>query len=266
MTRGSERHGAMDMYYLRSREIFDCADAGGPAHDDAKVWGCNVSPDRRTFWVRGGSQGGIRCLYHYTEDGNLFVADRLHPPDNCMVQSPDPARASAVLRRAIVNERLPLVPIHQVPGFTAHAESGSMWHQQGWWTDTVYALPLDVPWICAESVAFDLREGVYLVWPDGSIRLIGHRQYFGWGWWNQTSGSLGHQGDLFIWSSDHAPQLAADLPFELQRHLVTRDSDMIVVTHPEHETITISLGADRGVICKIMPGTSRPYSRWVRSE
>jgi hypothetical protein len=165
-----------------------------------------------------------------------------------------------------------------LPAFTWHDVARKWIHQStDWYTNTERVLRLAPPWWAPNAQAFDIREGVYLYFPDGTYRLCRRRDYYALEscHYPLSRTLLARQGDLlFMATGDCLPirkvfagwdgssmqtQLLGDHDsVYLGRHHI--DVGQGLVTHPEHGSM--GLPADSWLAI-IAPGTSRPFS-WRR--
>lgn len=189
-----------------------------------------------------------------------------------------------------------LTPIDRVPGFRLHDSQPAAWHDQGWYTRSLFTWELDLVhegWSWLSEIApgvkvWGLREGAYLVFPDAgegvSYRLIPWQE---WRSFVMPKEPCAHQGDLLVWK---APAGAGE-PWdgEIDRHRVAFDEGginseglpwtgrgivdkekniyytfgHIVITHPEHPELDL-VDPDyptRWWGLRLLPGTSRPFAR-----
>jgi len=290
------------MYQLRDRFLFD---APPPSADGIKNFNLfAATADRRTFYVEAGANNGVRVLAHFDEHGTAYYATRLHA--SCLVRD-DQDCVSGLLRRAA--DCCPLSELHSfleirltgpspranrwfpsIPGFgggdsinqhpaalCVHNEPQTR-HDAGWHTHSRVILPLPAPSFAPEARTFDIREGVYLYFPDQSIRLIARREYYAF-LSEMPFNSIARQGDLLFFAGDHSGNrdwewvrqdddgrgLAAGRRIDeqtfasvqsLDRHEL--DEEANVVRHPEHGEMPLPEGQWTAVL---MPGTSRPFER-----
>ncbi len=78
----------------------------------------------------------------------------------------------------------PLLRVDEVEGFNG-ADSLPFTHKDGWYTKSIFTYEYDIsPDISSHGVlgdgahAYSLREGVYVVFPDKSFRLIPYKEFF----------------------------------------------------------------------------------------
>jgi hypothetical protein len=254
---------------LRKRYIFDRSEE---PTDCKYIQVLATSADERTWWVKGGARGGVRVLAHFANDGKIYTATRLHA---CvLVESAQPDLIRELLQEA-ADEKTPerLEPPSILPGFTPRDAEHDSLHTEGWYTKTERVLRLAPPWWAPNAQAFDIREGVYLYFPDGTSRLCRRRYYYALesGPYPVSRTLLGRQGDLLFlgtgeclpirkvfsgWdgSSIQTRLLGETDVVELDRHRI--DCGEEVVTHPEHGTMDLPT---ESWIAMLAPGTSNPF-------
>lgn len=256
-----------------------------------------VSPDERTFYVEAGANNGVRFLLHY-EPVRWFTADRLHA--EC-VREVDSHIATTALRR--VADACPptgLVPISKVPGFS---NGDTPYHRDGWFSRSAYALPLSPPNWAETAQVFDIREGIYLVFPpddgqDESYRLMSRKEYYEFNKHPVPNGSFSktvRQGDCFaqwVYLPPAVPGNGAEPDREevgrlltkcwtngvraeflidggsvtLDRHVVPEGA--LVIKHPEHSDKELPERPDSHyfLFVFLLPGSSRPFSNEGASD
>lgn len=175
----------------------------------------------------------------------------------------------------------------EVRGFRTPAEGEERtYHANGWFSRGMWALALPVPDFLADgTTVWDIREGIYLAFPDGSCRLIARRDHgaayrqwedfvaIGHNYADHPDGAMRRQGDVFVVAGD--PHSYAYPPSSVQtvevkagatldRHVIVgRPSlgavggETLELAHPQHDT----LGVMPGNWLVMMPGVSRPFSR-----
>lgn len=271
------------MFNLRERYPFDHP----IACDGVKYYNIfAVSPDRCTFYVEAGACNGVRLLAHYDANGDLYVAESLHA--RTLVRANGGEEKFLRLAADRAKRRVALIPAHEVPGFEQN--EGRLVHLQGWLSASFYAMPMDSPEFAPEAKVWDIREGVYMSFPDGSIRLARRPDY--WSFWREFMDRqvVSRQGDLLffvnirnVWDfpsvateADHRRVFGHDLGLyvtaggpgtvgqrfsvrpeaEIDRHVFS--SEDWVVRHPEHGEMPLPTG---DWVAVLLPGTSRPFQR-----
>ncbi len=168
-------------------------------------------------------------------------------------------------------------------------------HRDGWFTRSCVVLPIPAPSFAPDAKAWDMREGIYLTFPDESYRLITRREYFAFLRHveaesranNADPNPISRQGDLLFFSgnwgnkgwdgsrqvicqpmdegcffvpadhTDNTQRRVVELrDMEFDRHVISEDANC--VRHPEHGEMPLPGGAWTAVL---MPGTSRPFAR-----
>lgn len=176
-----------------------------------------------------------------------------------------------------------LLRMEEVPGFTAAGGTfGHRLHDSGdWYTRSMFTYELEHFPVFGEGArAFLLREGVYVWFPDKTIRLIPTKEFWEENW-NMIDPPDARQGDLLAWKragygngdkNEPAKEAAID------RHMIwpvqgvftaamgtcwywVSPGGMLEVRHPEHELL--SLPGENGTfwMLRLLPGTSRPFAR-----
>jgi len=254
---------------LRKRYVFD-------RHDQPTeckyIQLLAASADERTWWLKGGTRGGVRVLAHFADDGKIHTATRLHA--STLVESEQPDAVRCLLRQA-ANELDPLM-LHSpevLPGFT-HDDTYAVWrHESGWFSHSERVLRLPVPWWAPEAKVFDIPEGIYLRFPDETSRLCRRRDYYALdnSIYLHSHCLLARQGDLLFlatgdcvntrmvcegWRDDYMCKrtLGDHDIVDLGRHRI--DCGEEVVTHPEHGVMDLPT---EPWLAMIEPGTSRPF-------
>lgn len=266
------------MYNLRGSYPFD----GQFGIQEWKYGGVfAASPDKRTFYVKAGANDGVRYLAHTDGKGCWWVGDRLHAAVLRAVEGEVVESLRSDLRKAadaMSASPATLVPIAEVPGFVppdTQGEPARVCHKQGWYTCTEYALPLPAPTWAPDAQAWDIAEGVYLRWEDGSIRLVPRREYYDFCQHIDMNGLavVARQGDCLAFERHlHADWVELDRrngtarvllrgePWAggLDHHQVVVEDGKFVLRHLEHGRLGLPAEA-RSLV--LMPGTSRPFSR-----
>lgn len=194
---------------------------------------------------------------------------------------PVPARPIMVQKeflRALAQQKSkPLLFVgDSVPGF-ASADGPPYIHKDGWFTRSTFSYEFTPeywggsPW--GEGARFfRLREGIYVIFPDNTYRLVPMKAFFDF----KEDVPAKRQGDLLVWESDcyvdpqsykdntrhqtlDRHQFSGEMiefrSFEWGRQFLTISDG--VFTHPEHEPIELKAGW----IVSLAPGTSRPFAR-----
>jgi hypothetical protein len=256
---------------LRKRYPFD-----QPDETDCKyIRLLAASADERTWWVKGGAQCGVRLLAHFAGDGYVYTARQLHAGVLAQSQNEDAARR---LLTAAANEYaragatiLKIEEPSVLPGFTFHDVAHLWIHESTWHTKTERVLRLTPPWWAPDAQAFDIREGVYLYFPDGTSRLARRRDYYRFEG-QRFRRVLARQGDLLFlshffnhifegWGDPYLPRMMRSRAvgdtevIDLGRHHI--DVAQGVVTHPQHGTMALP---SETWLAVLEPGTSRPFA------
>jgi hypothetical protein len=248
-----------------------------------------ASADERTWYVEGGARCGVHLLAHFGY--KIYTAPRLHY--EVLVESAEPSAVRALFRRAAnkkseigltteqseiqLLEKPDILPGFQFPNWKhsigEEEPEGLVYpvHKSGWYTKTERVLRLTPPWWAPDAQAFDIREGVYLYFPDGTSRLSRRRDYYRFESFRFESSLslrrvLARQGDLLFlpndsnevfhgWAAwDTSPLGPAEI-IDLGRHHI--DTGEKVVTHPEHGTMPLP---EEPWLAILEPGTSRPFA------
>jgi hypothetical protein len=247
------------------------------------------------FYLEGGANSGCRVLVEI-EDQNggqhIATAQGLHARET--VRTLDTSALVRAMQRAADNGVGTLLDIASVPGFEPRSKihnsaENVAYHRDGWFTTSRFSIETAAPAWAPDARAFDLREGIYLVFADGTFRLVPKRDYFK-GYPFEES-QLHHrdgsppdarQGDLLFYEipgiARDADEVADESSTEdYDRHLVDgwrlieaareltngrhqRPSDVWAwptITHPEHGVMELE-GVYKVVFA---PGVSRPFSR-----
>lgn len=292
---------------LRERFPFDYpVGCGGAVHVNILA----ATPDRRTWWCEAGANGGIRVLAHFAQDGEVYVSERLHA--EVLVKDGGNSGVQGLLRYAadrlgvtdmVVPEQRPYAEWRygmaswslSIPGFhpweqepscrVADPPNGRINHTDGWYTRTERALPLPAPTWAPDARAWDIREGVYVVFADESYRLIRRREYYDFLRIFDRP-PIARQGDLLVFDEPPAAiRRVGDTPLAMQfnggttfRCVLGDDSgdgkeesldrhtfrpaglpdagEFGCVLHPEHDRLDLP-GTWETLI--LAPGTSRPF-------
>jgi hypothetical protein len=238
-----------------------------------------ASADERTWYVKGGARCGIRLLAHFTNDDRVYTAPHLH--DEVLVESAQPELVHDLFRRAAnekseiqLLERPDILPGFQFPNWkhSIGEPEGPVYpvHKSGgWYTKTERVLCLAPPWWAPDAQAFDIREGVYLYFPDGTSRLARRRDYYRFedDYEFKFRKVLARQGDLLFlsnsvdncvfedWDGVRLQTRSVDGAENLNRHHI--DVGKGIVTHPEHGTMPLP---SETWLAIFEPGSSRPFS------
>ncbi len=176
--------------------------------------------------------------------------------------------------RGLTSEKLLL--IKEVPGFS---QSGT--HEQGWYTQS--CLVREIPPGAAlppESRIFLLREGVYVYFPDKSIRLMTYTDYFSL---PEIAPDF-RQGNLLIYKQERNVSGEEYISIPEEVSLVSIDRHQIFVAeyelhsvmcrdwlqggrieHPDHEPVILPADDDgpdwavKGYTWQYLPSVSRPF-------
>lgn len=246
-----------------------------------------VSPSGDTFYIKGGLNDGCRAVIHTTIDDSEFGQRRRYYVGKLWGSSLvecSAELAEEVLRGYASTCPKKLLEMDEVPGFKQEdSEYRLTTHKQGWYSESPFAIELPSPAWAPEARAFNIKEGVYLSFPDGSMRLVGRREFFSTPW-NGDSKPFARQGDCLVYEWEcMADAVAAKgeqavriiLPKEasvlnsanqdgLDHHSVSLDSDgggCLVIGHPEHEELRVKVFEHGMMSVVLMPGTSRPFQR-----
>jgi hypothetical protein len=234
--------------------------------------------DRRTFYVVAGKNGGVRFLAHFDEDYEMSLGRHLHQEVLLRLHEDSRSRCMDALRRAAdqaardgtIRE---LLPMWEVPGF--EREQIPPRHESGWFSRSRYALPIPAPAWAPEAQVFDIREGIYMHFPDGSMRLAQRREYYNFDYIMNIgpylSRVVGRQGDCLL-IDGVAPEGSSLIPHDrfvkvgdheahLDRHQLRWDGNSLVLTHPEHETVKVPAEPGENYYAALIPGVSRPFRR-----
>jgi hypothetical protein len=259
---------------LRKRYPFD-----QPDETDCKyIRLLAMSADERTWYVKGGARCGVRLLAHFADGDRVYTAPHLH--DEVLVESAQPELVRDLLRMAVNESNIVgLNPPDILPGFRfpgwkhniGEEGEGPVYsvHESGWYTKTERVLRLTPPWWAPDAQAFDIREGIYLHFPDGTFRLARRRDYYRFEDELSFRRVLGRQGDLLFLSnavsnrifegwngSTMQTRLVDEVEIiNLARHHI--DTGEEVVIHPEHGTMALP---EEPWLAILEPGISHPFS------
>lgn len=137
-----------------------------------------TTSDQCTWWLEAGQDGKLKFLAHFTEPrGQLYLADRLHA-ETLVDSSEYYEYVVRLLRRAAdsVPSVIDLVKPESIPGFCK--KPYGVYHEQGWKTTSERALPLPPPVWAPEARVWDISEGIYMMMPTNTIRLVDPTQYY----------------------------------------------------------------------------------------
>lgn len=256
---------------LRKRYVFDSWRPGTFKFLEVLA----VSSDERTFYLEGGTNGGVRYLAHFDARGNLYLSRRLHADILVRANPDEEEEVRKQLAHHMPVEPARLLDMEEVPGFSRDAD-GTIRHKHGWFTRGERALELATPrWMESNGSGakiFDIREGIYIYFQDGSIRLSGRKE---WYQFHDAMRSAAHiwcrQGDCFlvtmwlgsdIWFEAVSLDPTKSLTATLGRHSVDLTplemKNNWSLTHPEHEKAE---GPGNPNWMVLLPGSSRPFSR-----
>jgi len=256
---------------LRDRFVFDY----DPACEGVKYFLLlAATPDRRTWWCVAGVNGGIRVLAHFAPDGEVYTADRLHAETlikcDCGVRD--------LLQNAAdkLNVTDMIAPC-DLPGFSETYPYGRTYHRDGWYTRTERVLPLPAPTWAPDARAWDIREGVYVVFADESYRLVQRKEYYDF-LRVFPRPPIARQGDLLVFDEQPVAIRQGLIPLAVPRCILRDDSgngkeesldrhtfrpaglpdagEFGCVLHPEHDRLDLP-GTWETLI--LAPGTSRPF-------
>lgn len=275
---------------MQIRERFPFDGPGDLARDQFNGWkyvrlaAGTAADGTQVFYAELGAAAGFRFVVAYTPDGDVGLGYQLHASVLVRVQPEAREKLAELLRwaadRATAQGTLDrLLPIREVPGFDADGR-----HQHGWRSYSDVARQLPAPDWAPEADVYDIREGVYLSFPDGSSRLAQRRAYWV-AWRTFPDAPIARQGDLLVFAQlprwESRDREAMDVlrqsgraiatkesgqgwpvlnqTVSLDRHTIERDGDRVVITHPEHDTVTVN--ADQAAWICLAPGSSRPFRR-----
>lgn len=311
----------------RMRFCFDGNEPDEPLRELMGAKWCDgfvASESGNTFWLRGGSNGGVRALIHVLDTENplspedrdfgdrrecwspdrrnrrYFVSRRMFGED--MVECDPDMAVSALKKYAHAFRGRTLETMDKIPGFSL-GEDRNYWFNKEeyygrWFSKSAFAVKVDPPSWAPEAQAWNIQEGILLIFLDGTIRLIADRREF-FNFPYRDNGVIARQGDLLVFNErmslpqsrpqDHATARFHDLPlsvnvspeglqiidihayannkekglvetFSLDRHQILKEGDQWVVKHPEHETLALPQGK-HCLNLVLVPGTSRPFKK-----
>jgi hypothetical protein len=227
-----------------------------------------ASADERTWWVKGGARCGVRLLAYFGDDDRVYTAPHLH--DEALVESAHPGLVRDLFRRAADTAEIQRLEGPGVlPCFSVGEPLGHPVHKSGWYTKTERVLCLMPPWWAPDAQAFDIREGIYIHFPDDTFRLASRRDYYRFeGPELSFRRVLTRQGDLLFlsnagsncvfegWGGSIQTRNASESDAEfINRHRIniTRGT----VTHHEHGTMSLP---SEPWLAILEPGTSHPFA------
>jgi len=254
-------------------------------------------------WVIGGSGDGIKytvavAVNEDEEEREVVKTGWERGHKSYVLERPVPREFTNSIRHLVPGK---LFLIDEVPGFDVDGN-----HRDGWFSKGLFALKLSVPDCltinveCADPElviqpeCWRIKEGVFIVFPDDSYRLMGFMDYLTIRQWVRPTY---RQGDLMFFKLQVGIEFNSDgepvskpcdyLParhgytfdvykggYNVDRHnvdglVVIRKSkaediyerDIILVgpavaRHPEHEELKIPEGQYEIIM---LPGTSRPF-------
>jgi hypothetical protein len=211
------------------------------------------------YYVVAGAHSGVRVLAEFSEGALVGIALwKLHPPTLRMPRSEEVDKILSFLRRAADQcQPTDLALIQEVGGFHQGAD-GYWYHRDGWFTESVIALPIPPPAWAPDAQAWDFREGIYLTFPDGSYRLVRRWEYYDFKR-QAACAPIARQGDcLFYTCSFGNYSTRVEDGAVLGRHKVSVRDGQMEVSHPQHGTMTLPAEAAYMVL---EPGTSSPFQR-----
>jgi hypothetical protein len=239
------------------------------------------------FYLVGGANDGCRVLVEIGEPNPstgvrpLGVGRGLHAAQTVEYHWAELSRrVLRALQRAAdstVNPQ-PLLDIDEVPGFSWRfgLDAASFGNQSqyawndigGWYTRSRFSIQLAAPAWAPDAQAYDLREGVYLVFADGTTRLVRKREYYSpeYGELLPVGGRVPdlRQGDLLLYEQGR-PEETQEAAERYDRHSVTGKRAVHFpalwmdpqIEHPEHDR----LSAEGAFMVVFAPGTSVPFAR-----
>lgn len=250
------------------------------------------------FYLEGGNNSGCRVLVEIAPDAEeprfspVAAGAGLHASET--VKLLEPAGLLRALRVAADNGNVgALLDIWEVPGFEearplperrergdrrrrselpapARTHEGFAIHSDGWFTRSRFTIQLPAPAWAPDARAFDLREGIYLAFEDGTFRLVPKPEYFDFRDDSELIWGVpdARQGDLLLYARPEVAAVEGEAEFSqsqnYDRHRVSgweveglQDTwAWPTITHPEHEGLRLE-GVFRVVLA---PGVSRPFS------
>jgi hypothetical protein len=242
-------------------------------------------------WVIGGGGDGIKYTVAVATNGDGDIKtgwERGHK--SYVLERPVPREFTNAIRRLVPGK---LLLIGELPGFDYDGH-----HKDGWYSKGLFAMELPVPDCLAINVecadpelvvqpeCWRIKEGVYVVFPDDTYRLMAFQDYLVTRYWDRPAL---RQGDLMFFKlqwpiefdDNGEPVHQHGYTFEMypegysmDRHgvdglvLVRKskaegvyEKDIFLVgpamvKHPEHGELQIPEGQYEVVM---LPGTSRPF-------
>jgi hypothetical protein len=255
--------------YLRERFIFDPSIGCDSWKYLQGFW---ASADGRTFYVTAGSCGSVKFLAHRDEDGMIptwYTSGWLHSTTLVRVRGMEEELSLLrALQRAAdcADHTGTLIDMGKVPGFSQEDQDSASYHSQGWYSRGRCAAELSRPQWCDDPKArvFDIREGIYCAFSDGSIRLMRRREYYAI---ESSLSPATRQGDCLVFDSavsyadrdynDYLASIPVATGATLDRHEVISDDGQLFLRHPEHGVVEVRDGQH----IMLLPGSSRPFSR-----
>jgi len=246
-------------------------------------------------WVIGGSGDGIKytvavAVNEDEEEREVVKTGWERGHKSYVLERPVPREFTNSIRHLVPGK---LFLIDEVPGFDVDGN-----HRDGWFSKGLFALKLSVPDCltinveCADPElviqpeCWRIKEGVFIVFPDDTYRLMGFMDYLAIRRWERP---MYRQGDLMFfglqWSIEFDDNGEPIPPLEytfyvypegysVDRHgvdglvlvrksnaegIYERDIFLVgpaVARHPEHGTLEIPEGQYE---IAMLPGTSRPF-------
>lgn len=277
---------------FRRREWFDPAQENGFGPGNfSHLLTLAMSADKRIIYIKGGKEGGVRILAALDPEGNVACNSYLHATVMYFLSADKEDRLKRLVkywydRRGGEECDRSTLLVAEKGEFPVGFDEGRR-HRDGWYTRTEVSLPLPSPEWAPDSKAFDIREGIYLYFLDGSIRLVPRKEYYSFARWMEGQEVVARQGDVFVlgWRSrrnfpdraaagegrEYQPDWAEVTPqsglprdaFQFPAHRVELEaSNKLVLVHSEHEPVELGAWKEGQVpsqILVMMPGTSRPF-------
>jgi len=240
-------------------------------------------------WVVGGRNDGLRYTIGVArKEAEILTGWERGHRDYVFLRTIPEGLASAIER--LSSQKLLL--IGELPFFNDYGVHRDGWHSNGLFAtkiDPVKCIKTPVPSCADEELVLQpecwrIKEGVYILFPDNTYRLMSREGYQRMAKWNPPDH---RQGDLLVWRVPEWHSLVdkmwdrvAELPeeggdpmeYEIDRHHIaglvieTADSfdDGFVlyvqgpakITHPEHEPLNLPSGTFE---VRLLPGTSYPF-------
>lgn len=164
------------------------------------------------------------------------------------------------------------VKMEEVPGFTGRLSAGGyQTHRDGWYTRSIFGVRLQAPFWAPEAEAYDIREGVYVCFPDGSFRLMRRKDYYDFceALPDLRPAMEFRQGDCIPCEVEFDVDrpvatwvLATNITHEgavLDRHEAVVRGGEVFLTHPEHGEVGPLPNSVRSIM--LIPGSSRPFAQ-----